>query len=291
MKKIVALVLSLVMVLGLATTAFAAQKETSYQGLYGERASDGLDIAYQIELTVTEGKAPTYDKKTGELDEVGELEYATIKYNGTEYEYYLLVDSLKDLTGDNDLVLYKDEDMKVPVFYLQYVAGIEYVEGAEFANFGEACGQVLYDADEDVKYYTVKGDFDVNVYEADEDGTMLLKVGSKFVTVNATEVADVTDVNLHKAVYTTKNGVIESIECGVCGLDAVKVANVLSLPEKAVVVDEDIAPTWYWPAAAAAPEADEKVESAETFDAGIAMYVGMSVMAAAGSAVVLKKKD
>ena len=35
-----------------------------------------------------------------------------------------------------------------------------------------------------------------------------------------------------------------------------------------------------------------KVESAETFDAGIALYVGMSVMAAAGSAVVIgKKKD
>ena len=33
------------------------------------------------------------------------------------------------------------------------------------------------------------------------------------------------------------------------------------------------------------------VESAETFDAGIAMYVGMSVMAAAGSVVVLKKRE
>ena len=36
----------------------------------------------------------------------------------------------------------------------------------------------------------------------------------------------------------------------------------------------------------------DKVQSAATFDAGIAMYVGMSVMAAAGSAVVIgKKKD
>ena len=36
----------------------------------------------------------------------------------------------------------------------------------------------------------------------------------------------------------------------------------------------------------------DKVTSAETFDAGIAMYVGMSVLAAAGSAVVIgKKKD
>ena len=42
---------------------------------------------------------------------------------------------------------------------------------------------------------------------------------------------------------------------------------------------------------AAPTPAGDKVESAETFDAGIAMYVGMSIMAAAGSAVVLKKKD
>ena len=35
----------------------------------------------------------------------------------------------------------------------------------------------------------------------------------------------------------------------------------------------------------------DKVTSAETFDAGIAMYVGMSVMAAAGSVVVLKKRE
>ena len=35
----------------------------------------------------------------------------------------------------------------------------------------------------------------------------------------------------------------------------------------------------------------DKVQSADTFDAGIAMYVGMSVMAAAGSAVVLKKRE
>ena len=36
---------------------------------------------------------------------------------------------------------------------------------------------------------------------------------------------------------------------------------------------------------------DKVVQSAETFDAGIAMYVGMSVMAAAGSVVVLKKRE
>ncbi|MBR5571069.1 MAG: hypothetical protein IKV99_00295 [Oscillospiraceae bacterium] len=40
-----------------------------------------------------------------------------------------------------------------------------------------------------------------------------------------------------------------------------------------------------------APSTDKTVQSAQTFDAGIAMYVGMSVMAAAGGAVVLKKRE
>jgi hypothetical protein len=40
-----------------------------------------------------------------------------------------------------------------------------------------------------------------------------------------------------------------------------------------------------------APSTDKTVTSAQTFDAGIAMYVGMSVMAAAGSVVVFKKRE
>ena len=42
---------------------------------------------------------------------------------------------------------------------------------------------------------------------------------------------------------------------------------------------------------AGTPSTDKTVTSADTFDAGIAMYVGMSVMAAAGSVVVLKKRE
>ena len=45
----------------------------------------------------------------------------------------------------------------------------------------------------------------------------------------------------------------------------------------------------YAPVAPSTPE--KVVTSADTFDAGIALYVGMSVMAAAGSAVVLKKRE
>jgi len=56
-------------------------------------------------------------------------------------------------------------------------------------------------------------------------------------------------------------------------------------------VDEDLYLIKTSTPSATTPSTD-KVTSAETFDAGIAMYVGMSVMAAAGSAVVIgKKKD
>ena len=43
------------------------------------------------------------------------------------------------------------------------------------------------------------------------------------------------------------------------------------------------------PAATETPTADTTIESAQTFDAGVATYVAMSLAAATGAAVVLKK--
>ena len=83
--------------------------------------------------------------------------------------------------------------------------------------------------------------------------------------------------------------------CGLCGAEAVVYKN-NKAPAGSDYIDVTFGTTAYdlviVAASAGTPAVDgEKVESAETFDAGIAMYVGMSVMAAAGSAVVLKKKD
>jgi hypothetical protein len=90
-------------------------------------------------------------------------------------------------------------------------------------------------------------------------------------------------------VTEVENGKLVKVYCSACKLQAVKAPNFASLPKGADIAAQDGNVYWYWPAPAAST--DKTVQSAETFDAGIAMYVGMSVMAAAGSAVVRKKKD
>ena len=275
MKKMVARVMAAVMVMGLATVAFGATKVTTYEGLYSQDANVVTATESDVTITVNPAKAVKYDKD-GNATAMGQIEYVTAdKFAGE----YVFVNTL----ADADVVLYKDAAMKQVKFYLAKVDGVEYYEAAAFTNFGEKCGQVDYaDYDKDVKYYTVKG-LDFVVVAEDKTSTDFVMVGGKMVPVSF--VADETDVVAHTAVYEMKDGEIVSIECGACGVKAVKAANALSVPKGADVVVDN----WYWAATAAATT--ETVESAKTFDAGVAMYVGMSVMAAAGSAVVLKKKD
>ena len=287
MKKIVAVVLSLVMVLGLATTAFAA---TSYQGLTGKNIDGTAYGAPEaLELTVNAAVAPKYDDD-GVLTTWGKVAYAT--ENNNTLNTYVLKDSLSDLTAAGDLVLYTDKDAKYPAFYLEKVAVIDYAEGVAFANFGKACGQVTYaDYDATKAYYTAKGEAAAKIYVADAvNGDTLLKVGAEYVLVKDTGVT-VLGAVAHTPLMTNKDGKTVAVKCAKCGLEALQVANTLSLPEKTPAIAGTLNTIWYWPAAAVQAPATDKVESAETFDAGIAMYVGMSVMAAAGSAVVLKKKD
>ena len=103
-----------------------------------------------------------------------------------------------------------------------------------------------------------------------------------------------------KESYDTKTGVITSVKCPDCkGVVAVYAKPGSFDGKEYVKITEGVATNYYYVAGTVATFTGNTtgtttggtVTSAETFDAGIAMYVGMSVMAAAGSAVVLKKKD
>ena len=271
MKKIVALVLSLVMVMGLATTAFAA---TEYSGLYMKDVNDVETVIEDVTLTVVPAKAVKYDKVTGEALEAGVIAHYT---DGTTN--YVKAAGL----ADADVVVYADAACKIVKFYLTAVEYVEYYDGAVFTNFGEKCGQVDMEPAEKVTYYTVKG-ADFAVVAGDKEGDAALMVGGKLVEVNSSAVA--TEKVGHAIVTEVEDGEISKLYCGVCNMQAVEAANAMSVPKGAD--QTGLVGNWYW--AGTAVEG-EKVESAKTFDAGIAMYVGMSVMAAAGSAVVLKKKD
>ena len=282
MKKIVALVLAMVMVLGLATVASAVEPTKTLEDVYMLDVNAAAGTApTQVDLSFYKEDTIKYNATTGMREEEnGTMAYW---YDGTDA--WLQVATL----AEADKVIYADAAGKIVKMYLAAPVALLYSDATVVTNFGEDCGEFDLgdDFDEDATYYTVKGIPTYFLAYADEDGTAVMKVNGQFVTVT---VIGAKTVVAHTPVIESEDGEIVKVYCGKCKCVAAEAANLMSVP---VGADTTGLPNyWYWTAAVEAPAADsDKVESAETFDAGIAMYVGMSVMAAAGSAVVLKKKD
>ena len=308
MKKIVALVLSLVMVLGLATTAFAATTSTGSVAtssvtpvkaeLYSLATTAGGSMALsddtiaKIEVTTITGMivedVPMYVPTIYAIDgdfyvEVAKADAGYALKNNGEYVW------LHDTAGTSVDVIVKA--------YATAVVLDQYVAAAEDVECGDAVkgtkGAAIYKSGTDAYY---------------ADGSNWAYFNGEFVKYDKnTKVA-------FKAHTWDKDSVIVkdtdvkgvkvpvSIECSACE----KTFAVVSADQfdntwvKFVNYDTTAAVKDYFIVLDGATDANtpdapaaegDKVESAETFDAGIAMYVGMSVMAAAGSAVVLKKKD
>ena len=278
MKKIVALVLSLVMVLGLATVAFGVDavlydwnNDTAKWEVSSATIPAGTDLD-DLAKGSDDNMLPCYVVAPYTFVEVAEAAATNKLVYGTKTVFLKLV-SAEDYSYEAKVSAFTvvDEDDAVCGDY--YVA----------------------DLDEDAVYYASynkKGEL-VKVYVADEDGDKNVLVNGKIVTAFEAEptkmVHDWAGHDVVDHAYTT-------VKCANCGNIATLYANATAAGKGAekVVVD-GVVLGWITKAAAStttAPAVDsDKVTSAETFDAGIAMYVGMSVMAAAGSAVVLKKKD
>ena len=311
MKKIVALVLSLVMVLGLATTAFAAADKYDGYVANADNYAAGKLTAVATTTNGLDGVEITYKAAVKNSDGSGNLEYYEI--SGVPYVKTAAptVESLA-ITADGKTDI---------LFFLDKVASwndVKYVaEAKAFADFGTKCGQ-LYQVNTLATYYEVtktsaaspvKGD----VYAAAAVGATAYNsvlVGDKIVKlvlapVTEADTLGVDQILTHKWAVTGVQAVstitvptqVTCLNCGAVVTTLYKSSALVPAGEEFVSVPGDYGTAgWVFvePAAAATttPVVDgEKVESAETFDAGIAMYVGMSVMAAAGSAVVLKKKD
>ena len=300
MKKIVALVLSLVMVLGLATTAMAAGTATAIVGDYEfALTTDTTATRYDIDAFNKVSSVTPVDKnENGIYDEVGdvqgEIAYYTVfsgAYSGGTWNYVQV-----NTIDDADVIVYV-EGALVPYMYLAALPNNTpvYKTGAvEFKDFGTSCGQFKYVDYDAAETYYVLGD---DVYVADIFGAENLMVGGKFV--QATKITASGKWVAHTPVYAQNDkGVVTGVTCAKCTDIGVIVANYAALPldvklaKTATLLPGSNSKYFYWVETAETPVVDtDKVESAQTFDAGIAMYVGMSVMAAAGSAVVLKKKD
>ena len=318
MKKIVALVLSLVMALSLCTVAF------------------GVDYI--------KGNKMYNVKSTGEPDYNGTWSI-DVKYtkpvtnaNGTGYiGYYQQKDANGNVVQPERLFVPCDRNDAETVYavnadnsfltYVRYTDSL-YYEGTASAvskNDGPAdCTTTHYLSDG----YLFKGDFYVDADKASGNPVNLLVNGKLVKAVNVSNNENFVVWASHVLLKGTKNDKTGWYECkcAICGgtfactndmgvlktnaikegdtfsyytADASKViteqkaAGKYSLPVGTPLADNY---TWCWTLTAGSTDNkkdDTKkpgVDSAKTFDAGIAMYVGMSLLSVAGSAVVIGKK-
>ena len=191
---------------------------------------------------------------------------------------------------DASIATYKLMQGNTIVAYMVNLADVGYVPtttkvATAFVEAKKAADQVC--GDNTVDGYVIDG----KTYVA--GGANWAVLNGKFVSYTDTVVAKVPHTYAD-ATYSAKDKSVTSVKCTACKVTW----NVLTAKQVAVMAPASYTTattasgTYFIPAAVVSAGAtDTKVESAQTFDAGIAMYVGMSVMAAAGSAVVLKKKD
>ena len=281
MKKIVALVLTLVLALSLATVAFGATTPVlTDQYTKTTNATPATDTG--VSVYFYKAVAPT----TGDDGEVTEL--GNIAYYMIDEDMYVSVATL----AEADLIVASDAAYKHVTLYLAE-ANPFYVNAFATTNFGTACGQYVkptgYNAEN--AYYVaenceVNGDVVDLLFVADEDGEGAVMVGGKLIVAECLGKAEVV---AHVQTPVVTDGKLTGYKCANCGVAAVKAANYASVPTN-VTPFQGSDGAYYYFAATAAATTTTGVSSAKTFDAGVALYAGMALMSVAGSAVVIGKK-
>ena len=281
MKKIIATVLAMVMALALCSTAFAATEVTA-------KAYRKTDAAAAVPTTV---KATFHAATAAKTNSDGEqTNTANVAYYTTDdaslSANYIVVGSL----AEADVVLYSDAAAKNPILYLAESFAKYDGTGTVFTKFGKSCGELDETYDTTATYYTTNDENDKNIYVTASTGAeKALMVGGKLVDVKASGWTT-SDLKAHSAVPTIgADGKITAWTCATCKLAAVKAPNLASVPAGITPIAGTGTEVWYFPAAAASTTTNT-TSSPKTFDAGIAMYVGMALTSVAGSAVVIGKK-
>ena len=278
MKKIIATVLAMVMALALCTTAFAAAQQ--YDAFDAETGATEAEDAYLMYEKATKTSIAFYWLAKNESD----------AFDNTKDIMYVKVTK----TADADIVL-KYADKNTVAMYLAKVDAVDYDgTGVAFTEIGSKCGQYKLQAGETVndKFYTATdaNDQKVHLFKAVDTtaggNTVKLLVDGKVVITSDLGTLAANTVG-HTWVVDVEKGAAKCSNCGTTGKvykSFVEVPNGADADQVAgvwVVADASNTPTETKP---------DSNKSPKTFDAGIAMYVGMALTSVAGSAVVIGKK-
>ena len=288
MKKIIATVLAMVMALALCTTAFATPATPGNTPTLEDQYTKTTDATATTTTDVDVFFAKATEPETNSDDKVtdkGNVAYYTLS-TMTGKKYVSVATK-----GEADIVVYSDAAHKNAVLFLAAVTP-EYYVAAVTTNFGKNCGQIVKPAsyDKSNTYYLVTGLSTADeLYVADDNGDASVMVGGKLVKVS--KVGTTVSYVEHNQTPVVKDGKLVGYKCAICGIDAIKAANYASIPSDAAMSFQGSDGNWYYfPAKAVSGTTTENKPSPKTFDAGIAMYVGMALTSVAGSAVVIGKK-
>ncbi len=308
MKKIIATVLAMVMALALCTTAFAANAITDKADVVNPSNEDTIASTVTWNNTKKDLKAVVADghdtywtatgnlyyvwnKDSGKFIQITDAQQAIIAagytdtkvivkeiaaaatceddgYNVTVYTNldenakYVKVDDVdafnKKQTVESDKMVYDEDD--IVYFGTSYTNAIAYLGVNDVEGNDLPAGHIL------VKDGTTYGTAKADVYKC-------ALCGGRFVTVLNSETGSLkseyyaANNTAAVAAYAAKNGIVSS--------KLVKTATTLYTVEAGKTTGTTT---------------NTNKPSPKTFDAGIAMYVGMALTSVAGSAVVIGKK-
>ena len=284
MKKIIATVLAMVMALALCTTAFAADNYDLYlansTNISGKVIAANGAVAEKTNKTITITAAASYSDGTGNLEYLTDADSAIYVKTTTP----TVADYAVTVTGKKDILFYVTKVDAAPMYAASAKA---------FTDFGYKCGQVVNN--DNSKYYEITTGADAGkVYKATDNGTLSVLVDGKLVKLDNTAAAAVKEHNWSVSASKVENGKVIPTEavCGICGSKSTAIYETGKAPAGSkvetlngvtgyVVVPNGTSTT---------PTTGTTNKSPKTFDAGIAMYVGMALTSVAGSAVVIGKK-
>ena len=282
MKKIIATVLAMVMALALCTVAFA---DVHYTGV--DQNGEKINGEYTVETV--DGKY-----KIGKIDGSNTVDYYVVKSVDGNYTGYYVAADKSDYTvklsadGKADLYLTLMGTSPSDVSYK--------AKAVVYTNIGDNCGQLdgtksntYYKATwEDANEETV-----VKYYMKSTTGDTTLLVDGKLVKAALAGVKFDGELNGHTwkaASYDAKDNVT-TYKCKDCGTVATVYKTMDAAKASGAAVYTQYNGQWiaYTDGTTTTPSKDNTT-SPKTFDAGIAMYVGMALTSVAGSAVVIGKK-
>ena len=270
MKKIIATVLAMVMALALCTTAFA-DNAVVYAKAYNNKGEDITDVheGFKVEsISATKANAAGY--------------LVTCTETGTPSWGYKIAATAADYT------LKLTADGRAPLYLKDAPNGkLAYDNTAKlFTNVGDKCEQL--DKDTNGTYYSYTNDDGKTTYYV-KDGSINVLVDGKLVAVTA--LPEGLTKHQWKVASYAKDDTVATYKCKECGTVAT-VYKTVEAAEAAGAAMTDVEGGYVigWINGKTDTTTNGGKDSPKTFDAGIAMYVGMALTSVAGSAVVIGKK-